>query len=440
MNSLSHRRLAKDTTWTTVALGSRLGFQALYYVLLARTLGAHGLGVFASALALVNILSPFSGVGAGSLIVKYVARDRNALGFYFSHAVKAMIVSGALLAAACVALRGPSLGPSVGWRVVILVAVSELIVVRYVETIVQTLQAIDRLDLMAHVQFVTGAVRLVAVLVCLGIDRHPSVVTFSGCYLAAGIVSAILAHAMLAREAGSLSVTTLPGSSLASRLRDGLPFSIGVASKSVYADIDKTMLTRMVSADVTGIYTAAYRLVTTVSIPILAAVMSVNTRLFKRGKDGLGSAVGLARQIMPYLLAYAVLTGGLIYLCAPMLTLVLGESFAPSVAVVRWLAFVPVIQAVHYLLGDTLMGADFQGWRSACQCIVAAVNIVLNLWLIPLMSWKGAVIATFLSEGLLAVLMVFMIFRYIRIESAAQAETSVDCGSDSLMPAIAEVA
>ena len=82
--------------------------------------------------------------------------------------------------------------------------------------------------------------------------------------------------------------------------------------------------------------------------------------------------------------------------------MVLGRDFEGAVEVVRWLAFLPLIGVVHTFAGDTLTGAGFQGVRSAVQVLVALTNVLLNLWLIPLYSWRGAAGANLAAGGLLA--------------------------------------
>ena len=48
-----------------------------------------------------------------------------------------------------------------------------------------------------------------------------------------------------------------------------------------------------------------------------------------------------------------------------------------------------------------MTGADFQGFRSCIQVVVALLNVCLNLWLIPGYSWRGAAWASLVSDGLL---------------------------------------
>jgi O-antigen/teichoic acid export membrane protein len=60
----------------------------------------------------------------------------------------------------------------------------------------------------------------------------------------------------------------------------------------------------------------------------------------------------------------------------------------------------PILKAIHYFGADALTGAGYQGLRTILLVAVALVNVVLNLWLIPLYSWRGAAVASLLSDGL----------------------------------------
>ena len=48
--------------------------QGLQFVLIARALGAHDFGRMAGVLAITSVLLPFSGVGAGNVMVMRLAR------------------------------------------------------------------------------------------------------------------------------------------------------------------------------------------------------------------------------------------------------------------------------------------------------------------------------------------------------------------------------
>jgi O-antigen/teichoic acid export membrane protein len=83
--------------------------------------------------------------------------------------------------------------------------------------------------------------------------------------------------------------------------------------------------------------------------------------------------------------------------------LIVGRSYAGADDALRWLSPILLFRSVHYFLSNSLTGADFQGVRSAIQVAVAVVNLLLNLWLIPAYSWRGAAWASLASDGLLMI-------------------------------------
>src|SRR4051794_17039863 len=69
------RSLRSNTAWMTGAYAVSYLTQGVYFLVLARSLHAGGLGEFAAALAVVNILVPFADWGGGMLLVRNTARE-----------------------------------------------------------------------------------------------------------------------------------------------------------------------------------------------------------------------------------------------------------------------------------------------------------------------------------------------------------------------------
>ncbi|MEO0409693.1 MAG: polysaccharide biosynthesis C-terminal domain-containing protein, partial [Cyanobacteria bacterium P01_A01_bin.135] len=99
---------------------------------------------------------------------------------------------------------------------------------------------------------------------------------------------------------------------------------------------------------------------------------------------------------------------------------VLGEEYRDSVAAMRWLAPMTVLLGLRFPMGDILSSTNRQGMRSAIQVTTALINFLINLVLIPLLSWKGAAIATLISDGLQTVALWGCVLWLLRIETAAK--------------------
>jgi O-antigen/teichoic acid export membrane protein len=101
---------------------------------------------------------------------------------------------------------------------------------------------------------------------------------------------------------------------------------------------------------------------------------------------------------------------------------ILGPEYARTTEALRWLAPLPVLKGFHYFFSDSLTGAGHQGLRAAIQAMVAAFNVLINLWLIPAYSWRGAAWSSLASDGLLACATAAAVLILARRSKAAIAE------------------
>jgi O-antigen/teichoic acid export membrane protein len=188
-----------------------------------------------------------------------------------------------------------------------------------------------------------------------------------------------------------------------SRVSEGFYFSLGIAAKSVYTDMDKVVLLRLGGSEATGVYAAAYKLINIAYLPIQAALGACYTQLFRLGQQGIIGPLAFLRKLCPLFLGYGVLASLGLMLLAPLLPRILGLEFVEAANVLKWLAIVPLLQTVSMPLADALTGAGFQKLRGSVQVGAALLNISANIALIPIFSWRGAAVATLLTEFTLAI-------------------------------------
>jgi O-antigen/teichoic acid export membrane protein len=80
---------------------------------------------------------------------------------------------------------------------------------------------------------------------------------------------------------------------------------------------------------------------------------------------------------------------------------ILGPEYLATAAALRWLSVLPILKALHYFLSDALTSSGYQGVRTAVQAGVAIFNMLINLWIIPAYSWRGAAWSSIASDALL---------------------------------------
>jgi O-antigen/teichoic acid export membrane protein len=374
----------------------RIAAQAGFFVALARALGVTQFGVLAAALAIVAIAVPFAGWGGGNIMIMRTARDRSAFRTAFGASLLMVAWSGALLSLATTAISDVVVGDL---ALAVQVALADLVFARFTDTCSQAYQGLGRIPASACLGTIPYLIRLLAAVVFV----HGGGSSASGWgpwYLGAAAVSATIAGAV---AIGSLGRPKLSRKIASGQWKEGFLFAIGASSATVYNDIDKAMVARLASLGAAGAYAAASRAVGMAFAPILAVYTAAYYRFFAAGAGGIAGTIEFARKLAPAVLSLGIAAAFGLWFAAPLAPHILGPGYADTVETLRWLAIVPLLQAVFYLAGDVLTGAGLQGLRSAAQVGAAALNVSLNLWLIPAYSWRGAAAATVVTDATLAV-------------------------------------
>jgi exopolysaccharide biosynthesis WecB/TagA/CpsF family protein len=396
---LPERGLATGAAWMLAAQGIRLLAQAVYFVLLARRLGADGFGAFAAALGSVSLAVPFAGLGAGSFLIRGVTRGERTPDHWWGRAVLTVLRGGSVLGVAVVGLGWLVLHGRLPLSLLVGVTISDVMLLPLIEVSGQAFQALDRLDRTALV-WVVWSVLKVAAAVALTIDPGGSLALWAFLYPLSTASAALVAVVNVTRRVGWPAHARSFGRA---ELREGLLFSLSGSARSIYDDIDKTMLARFDSLGVTGVYGAAYRIIDVAFLPVRSLVFAAYPRFFARGAAGVRAVAQLARGLVPAAAGYSLAAGAGLFLLAPLAPLALGPTYAGVGDAIRWLAILPLLRAMHYFAADALTGAGHQEVRTGAQIGVALLNICLNLILIPRFSWVGAAWASIASDGSLAV-------------------------------------
>jgi O-antigen/teichoic acid export membrane protein len=217
----------------------------------------------------------------------------------------------------------------------------------------------------------------------------------------------------------------IPRSITVREVSSGLPYSLGQGIFSVQDNIDKPFLVRYGFASDAGVYGIAYRVVIMAMLPVRALLQASNARFFAIGRDGLAATASYARRLAVPAALYSLAAGCALIVCAPVLPRIVGSSYREAASALQWLALLPLCRALSYFPGDALTGAGRHGQRVRCMVASAALNVAMNVWLIPAYSWRGAAIATYVAEvSLVALLWSSLVRALHRQQDGATPEAS----------------
>jgi O-antigen/teichoic acid export membrane protein len=401
-----HLLKAMLTSGASRMLGSYVfGFatQGLYFVVIAKTLGAAEFGLFAGAMALVSTLSSMVGAGAGNVLVLATARKPQAINSQLSTAVVYIFATAVPFSALALAVASAA-GP--GFVAVIApLIISEIFTLRLFDLAQQVFQAKDQLGRTAICGIFAGSIR-VATAMAFVFVQGTSAALWAEWYAATTIFTAIVTLTWAINSVGKLRVDL---ESIRSTWKTGIFFSVGMASRTLYMDADKYILSSFGMLSAAGSFSAASKLITMASAPIQALVYSLNTKLFRAGADGSTVLWRVIRKPLLWIVCYGVAVGFLLAVCSPLVPVVLGASYSEASKYLWMLSPIVVLNGIHYLFGDALMGLGRQASRSLVQFGAACAAIIFNILFIPVIGATAAVISALGCSTGLALIM-FTIF------------------------------
>lgn len=398
MANLKKGQLARNATWMFMGQGVSFAVQATYFILLARLLGANQYGIFVGAAAAVSLVSQYSTLGTGMVLVRQVSRHPDEFQRYWGNVITTTMVFGTVVTILLSIFGKWMVGPASA-SVIVLVAIGECTCSRFAEASGQAFQAFEQLKLTAILTSLTNIARLATAVGMMIILHHATVHQWAVASLAVSCFSAVLALAFVTMKLGK---PVFDFKLLRTRALEGVGFSIAASTTSVYNDIDKAMLSKYGMLTANGIYSMAYRVVDISCTPIRSLHSAAFPRFCQLGMDGAKGSISFTGKLLKKTLPFSLLATVVMFASAPIIPYVVGKSFANSVGALQWLCLLPVFRSLHLSAGDTLTGAGYQRFRTASQLSAALFNFLLNLWLIPRYSWHGAAWASLATDGLLA--------------------------------------
>jgi O-antigen/teichoic acid export membrane protein len=331
-------------------------------------------------------------------MIKNVSRNRELFAEYWGNTLFVTTVSSVALAGLLLLIAPFVLPPTISPLLLLLAAIADLYFLRVLDATGQAFGAVLWLSKTAWLNILPVITRVGAALALVQWFPQPTVIEWMGLYLCSTAVSALVGVVMVNRNLG---LPKLALWRIKPELREGCYFSIGLSAQTIYNDIDKTMLARLASLEVTGTYAAAYRLIDVAFSPVRSLQAAAYANFFKKGASGISGCVTLAKRLVPLAGVYSLAASLGLMILAPVIPRILGQEYAASVDALRWLAPLLVFKAMHSFAADALAGSGFQGIRSAIQIVVAGFNILINLWLISRYSWQGAAWSSLASDSLL---------------------------------------
>jgi O-antigen/teichoic acid export membrane protein len=393
--------LRRDSLWMMVGQGGGALLQAVYFVLIGRTLGSAQYGAFIGVVAMVGIASQLSGLGMEMTLLRDVSRDGGRFRASWGRAVQ-VTAGGAVVLLVLAATAGHAwLGRSL-WLLLPYVVISDGLFGRLLQVAIRAFQATGQMRLAAALPVTMSGLRATVAGVFFwrvhaGLMAGTAA-TWVRMYWVATALASVVAVIAVTVRLGWPEWRRVRGRELA----DGLSFAFSNSSISVYNDVDKSLLAGAGLMESAGIYGAAYRVVDVASMPVYSLFAAATPRYFRA--EGLNGTRALMRRLLLRALPVTVGICAGLFLLAGLVPIVLGASFAGAATALRWLCVIPLLRLLHYTWGTAITARTSQWKRTAAQVVAAGLNVGLCLWWIPRWQWRGAAAASLMTDGSLVLM------------------------------------
>ena len=393
MNTI--QRIAKNVAVLTIAEITTAVIGLFFIMYVARYLGAEGFGILSFALAFTAIFGVFTDIGLNPLTTREVVRNKALAPKYLGNITGLKIIL-TTVTFGLIVLAINLLGyPDQTKNIVYLIALF-LVFNAFSTTFYSIFQAHERMEFVTLGRIFNGVLLLAGALFAVG--QGLSVVVFASVYLLASALTLVFNGIV------SIWKFTKPRIEIdfgfwKETIKQAWPFGLAGVFTGIYFWVDSVMLSFMKGDEVVGWYSAAYRLVfvlTVIPSVYFTSVFPVMSRYYVTSRESLRL---IYEKSIKYMFIFAVpIAIGTTILADKAIMLIFGPGYSNSIIALQILVW-----AVAFVFIGTGFARLFES--SNKQVIVtmvaggcALLNVVLNLILIPKYSYRGASIATVVTE------------------------------------------
>lgn len=411
---LPQKNIVQNTAFLTAALILQKVIAYIFFLALARLLGASGTGEYVAAFSLTGLFSVFVDLGLSNVLVREIARAPHEAHRYFRNVLGLKLVLG------CATFVGLMLivflldffnasHPSFE-----LIAIAG--VVMLVDSLVLSATSVFRGWHNLAYESWAVVVQKVGVLVVglLVLFAMPSPVNVAMGVLLGGIGGYWLVVTYLKQGFSAPLLPEFDWEVQRSLLLMAWPFAIAGFFAMGYSYFDSIILSVVKGSESVGLYSVASKTMNAfVFIPAafvagLYPAMSAAQHDAPRVKELL--QIGLR-----YLLLIGVPMSAGLYVLADQFVSMLGPGYSDAVVAVRILLPSLPLMFLTYPIGSLLNATGRQSTQTAILGFGLLVNISLNVWLIPQYSYVGASVAWSVANVVMLAVGCAVVWRLINV-------------------------
>ena len=371
-----------------------------YFTLIARSIGVTGTGKYFFALSFTTVFVVFVDLGFTNVLIREVAKGKERAQGLLSLVFGSKIILGSLAYLAVVVAINLLDYPIETRHLVYLSGVTMLF-----DSLHLTLYGVLRAfgDLKYEALSIPASQLCSMILGSFFLFFHLPLVFLILAFTIPSMLNAGFAAIIVIRRYHLRLLPAYDWGNILSFARLAFPFALSAIFARLYSYADTILLSKMAGDAAVGWYSIPYKITFAFQFIPLALTAALYPRLSEYFVDDKKRLTDTFVQSITYLLVVAVpIAFGISVLARPIILTLYKEEFLPSVVPLMILIMSLLFSFISFPIGAMLNACNRQKTQTAIVGITLAVNIILNLILIPRYGATGAAIAAGVGNMLLA--------------------------------------
>ncbi|WP_304105183.1 flippase [Methanobrevibacter ruminantium] len=402
------KTLFKNVSWVTISQVIVNLCAFLWTIAIARYLGVNDYGILSFAISFTVLLGMGTDIGMTTFATREISKEKSLTNKFINNVIPFKVVLSVLLFI-LTALILFLLGYDKLTIDVSLIISIETIFICMVKFIAGVFQAHEDVRINSIGDMVSGLLLLLFTFITIFFDLGLKAIAMSYTltYL---IYMIIMAYEIIKHYGAPKFELDLPF--WIGTAKKSIPFGLSIFFYTVYFSIDVVMVQMIAGDYATGLYNSAYKIVSVfaafyviyqyVIFPLMSKLYAEDTNLLK---------VSFEQSFKYSLLILLPLSIGVYLYSDYIINLIYSSQYALASPAMQILIWTIVFLFINGVATSLLNSIGKEVSVTKIYVVAAVFNIVLNYFMIPVLSYNGAAITTVLSEVLILVLMMYSISR-----------------------------
>ena len=406
MNHL--QKIFKNMSWLLISqiIASICAF--IWTILMARYLGVNNYGIFGFATSLTGILAITTDMGLNNHVVRHISTNYGSAPKYLGNTMplKSIFGLGTIIITLIILIVMKSNEIVI---IVTLLFTLEMIIKSFIGLLDGSFQAFEEGKYQGIGNLILHILLLIFILIAIFTDLGIFGIAIS--YIIANFIAFTYEYYVLTKnivkpkfeiDMGFYKKITLYA----------LPFAVTGLLYTIYYSIDIVMLTNIVGDYATGIYNAAYKLISVLTLfysVYLAVIFPVMSKFFKNDESML--LISFEKSVKYLMLVTIPLAMATMIYSTDLIQFIYGYDYDAASSVLSILIWTVCLLFINGAANTVLNASYREVTLTKIYAIAAIFNIILNFFMIPQFSYNGAAITTVLSDILILIMQSYVIYK-----------------------------